>query len=261
MSPAMRRYSGLEIGELEVLAERNWACRPVLDSIKTELEFRKKKPRVRDLLEKINEHLTDSSPITQIIMERRIRYLCHFTSCKNLPGILTHGLLPRHELEIRKLKFIPIDTKRLDRRPECSCLSIGQPNRKLFFKYRELQPGERWVVLLIKATPILTDPRTEFCRMNAASTLSRNERLAGPSGLLELYKPGRNSRRSSRPRSFPTNQQAEVLFPGVIEPNLIERIAVDHPRFVSNIPRAEYLPEYFETDASYSAFRFENANE
>ena len=42
--------------------------------------------------------------IEEIIQKRSIRKLIHFTRIKNLKSIIDNGLLPRSELEKRKIK-------------------------------------------------------------------------------------------------------------------------------------------------------------
>src|SRR5262249_20607187 len=145
------------------------------------------------------------------------------TRLENLVGILAEGILPRSTLEGRPSGVIFNDDIRTDGHKEAVCLSIGFPNYKMFYKYRQADQTTIWAVLLIRAD-VLWELDCAFCWANAAcSAISRLPLavLKDFSSLAKMFADqcevsGINRAACGIPNWFPTNPQAEVLaFSGV----------------------------------------------
>lgn len=67
--------------------------------------------------------------ISEIIKQRNIRWLCHFTPRKNLKEIKRIGLKPRNLLDHTA---IFTDSFRYDQNKNAICLSISKPNKWMF---------------------------------------------------------------------------------------------------------------------------------
>ncbi|MCC8392510.1 DUF4433 domain-containing protein [Paraburkholderia sp. MMS20-SJTR3] len=158
--------------------------------------------------------------------------LAHFTRASNLESILTHGLC-----SVTKAAEIGIapninDEQRLDGRRAGASLSIGFPNHKMFFKYRQMNPQERWVVLGINSA-VLWEKNCGFCQRNAADHRIRALPLASLTGVAAFrgmfdQLDDLPSRAEQNLQAFdPTDPQAEVLVFDVIEPQYIEAVAFD----------------------------------
>ena len=290
MADGNRIYKQLKSDQLQAIAKDNWSSLPVLNAIVEELQHRKTW-KAHSLRESVTSRLVDLARVGPTIVldfstvpsdfqsigrQRGIVGLTHFTSVNNLPSILERGLWPRELLEKHGVQFEYADYRRFDGKEHC-CFSIGQPNRKMFYRIREERAGRRWVFLLLHALPILGDPDTTFTPVNAAS----REAVVGLGidGLLALYA----GDRKRKPPRFPSNQQAEVMVAKVIDPSLIYTICCENEtdwQAVSdllngstNVHRTKpwcrckpkticqhvdclirIAPEYFAVDASYSQF-------
>ena len=78
--------------------------------------------------------MSKATKIEEIIQQRCIRKLVHFTRIINLKSIIEFGILPRLELEKKKIKVEFNDHQRLDTWPETSSISITEKNSYLFMK-------------------------------------------------------------------------------------------------------------------------------
>lgn len=167
--------------------------------------------------------------------ERGITRLCHFTPSRNLGHIATDrtGVLSARRLEADERRvFNPTDWQRLDGFTDHICCSIQYPNAWYFRKARQAERLFRdWVVLLI-------DPRylwssgTKFCARNAAA--KGGEYVAeGVTAFESLFAgevrgaKGNTYRRSSaHPPWLPTDEQAEVLIPDLVDRSNLMGVAV-----------------------------------
>lgn len=164
--------------------------------------------------------------IKQIIEDQKIPALTHFTSLSNLESILENGLYSRDKID----ESVEInDEKRLDGRKDTISTSIGFPNSKMFYKYRN-EKGGRWCVVAISKS-VLTDLDCMFCKHNAADARISgltDEELAKPESLAGMYDevarlPSRNDQKL---RAYDaTDVQAEVLIRDHIPAKYIVGIA------------------------------------
>jgi hypothetical protein len=181
--------------------------------------------------------------IREIVDDRGISILLHFTRTENLPSIITHGLLPRATMERLEVTGLVNDPLRIDGHLDASCLSIGFPNDRLFWTYRVRKPKSSWVVLGFEVA-LLWEYSCAFCPINAASSSIRIRPLAELQSFLTLaelfdstpyFLPGL-SRSPDIPRDWPTHPQAEVLLFGTVPTNSLRFV-----HFADNQSLAGYL--------------------
>lgn len=159
--------------------------------------------------------------IRDLVIEKGITRLCHFTQSRNLAHIFSDGLgiCSTYELKKEKLPYNETDEVRYDRHPELICCSIEFPNVYYFATSRSrVQLFEEWAVLLIDPKYIYRKD-TLYCPCNAAK--GKGAYLcSGAEGFESLYdfRPsGSNFPRSAkRMEAAPTDVQAEVLVDGPI---------------------------------------------
>lgn len=169
-------------------------------------------------------------PIENILQERQIQYLCHFTRLENLESILTHGLIPRSNLYNEEFNCNPSlrisglfnDTVRADEKTNAICLSITFPNSKMFYKLRREQENSQWVVIVLHSA-LLVNKNCAFYPTNAANNSVRHSDISnfqGENALQTLFN-GTDVERESLLLKDPTDVQAEVLVFDNIETNYI----------------------------------------
>lgn len=164
--------------------------------------------------------------IQDIMIQRNIRHLMHFTRTENLRSILCNGLIPREYLYGSGAVFN--DLYRYDRCENAVCTTIEFPNYRMFFSLRQNDPDSAWAVLQISAD-ILMEFDCAFCQTNAGSEASYTTPLEdrmGAVALASLYAPvARGVKRSPFiPPAYPTDPQAEVLVFGTIPPAYIQAV-------------------------------------
>ncbi len=178
--------------------------------------------------------------IKEILDEKHIHYLYHFTKAINLKSILIHGIVPRSELrklfkDPKKYNVCINDKQRLDGCLNATSVSIGFPNYKLFYDLRNREENfyREWVVLSINAQ-ILCKLPCAFCWKNASDKQmseqlkikEKREEMGSPEALRDMFEDhkGEPKRYPGYRSNFPTNPQAEVLIFGKIPVKDIECI-------------------------------------
>ncbi|RWK85312.1 MAG: DUF4433 domain-containing protein [Mesorhizobium sp.] len=174
----------------------------------------------------------DREGIEKAAIAMRIPALFHFTRCSNLGSILEHGLCSVARAGELGLKPNINDIRRLDGYPDAVSLSIAFPNDRMFFKYRQAEPNENWVILGINPA-ILWRNNCAFCERNAADHRIRDRSLAelmSAEAFHGMFKPidGVASRAEQRLMGCdPTDPQAEVLVFETIKPDEIIALGFD----------------------------------
>ncbi|MGK0547427.1 DarT ssDNA thymidine ADP-ribosyltransferase family protein [Halomonas cupida] len=178
------------------------------------------------------EKPTYKSEIKAFVQERDIPYLVHFTDYRNLPSVMSDGLVPRLELESDGQGFYYNDTMRLDGVKGSVSTSVAFPNYKMFYRYRQGAELRKWVVLLIDNS-VLWESDCLFCKHNAADKriihVDKNH-LASFSSLKSMYddEVGGLKRDIGLLRPYdPTDPQAEVLVMSRIPPDKINVVVFD----------------------------------
>lgn len=167
--------------------------------------------------------------------ERSIRHLIHFTRVANLESIMNHGLLSVQMAHQQGVVPLINDQLRLDGHKDAISLSIGFPNSAMFYKYRQLHPQDRWVVLLLRPE-ILWNHDCAYCLHNAAdkrissrpwSEFTSDEAFQS---MFAEAPEGTPSRTVQRLGLYdPTDVQAEVLVRGNIAPSMLVEMVFEHP--------------------------------
>lgn len=164
-----------------------------------------------------------------------VPFLIHFTRARNLQSILEHGLCST--TKAKELGITPYvnDRLRLDGRPDAISLSIAFPNHRMFFKYRQEEPNEQWVVLLIEPA-VLWRKKCGFCQRNAADHRIRERpvsALMNIDAFDSMFKEMDGVPARTKQGLFdydPTDPQAEVLVFDTIEPKSVIGAAFDDAR-------------------------------
>lgn len=168
--------------------------------------------------------------IQDVVAQRGIKYLVHFTRLENLQSIVQHGLLPRGACAERGIVPVVNDSYRLDY-TDAICLSVSFPNYKMFYGQREelkkTDPNAQWAVVAI-APNVLWEKSCAFCRENAANanvTSIPLDQRAGDVAFDVMFTDYDDKTRQALGiqdhHSLTTHPQAEVLVFEPIEPHYI----------------------------------------
>ncbi|SAL77396.1 DarT ssDNA thymidine ADP-ribosyltransferase family protein [Caballeronia telluris] len=210
------------------------------------IDFRFESPAVQTLIHPLPTNLADRaftqadpSPrseerreIEDTAIHLQVPLLAHFTRACNLESILEHGLRSIEKAQDAGIRPRVNDAFRLDGRPDAISVSIAFPNHRMFYSYRQRDPEEEWVVLLIDPA-ILWMKSCGFCQRNASDHRVRALPLPGlmdASAFRSMFDPVDDlpTRQEQKLMDFdPTDPQAEVLVFDTIEPRFIEGIAFD----------------------------------
>lgn len=169
--------------------------------------------------------------IQAVVTAKNIPYLVHFTRVDNLPSILKNGFYPQSR-NTELTGGIPHinDPLRLDNKSDHTCFSISFPNSRMFFRVRNTFNGD-WAVLLLK-NQILWEKECLFYQTNAASNSVRFNSIdnhQGSHALSAMFLSSDECPRDSFLLDYdPTDEQAEVMIPGIIEPSYIDSIVFDN---------------------------------
>ncbi len=187
-------------------------------------------------LEEFYGSLNQIGRIRDFIDERAIKKLVHFTRIENLLSILKNGLIPRCVLEKDGINCIYNDTRRLDERTDCISCSFEFPNYKLFYRFRNLAPEAKWVVVAV-SKDILFSPNNKayFCHTNAAAVMpqiNKHDDLCTAEALETMFKEIFEARRGDLfdrsvlhiGKNYTTDPQAEILIRGAIDRKYITSI-------------------------------------
>lgn len=191
----------------------------------------------------------------EAINNRNIKYLIHFTSEENIDSIIQNGLIPRGLIDLNKC--IVNDEIRLDGYLNYSSFSIGFPNFKMLWKYRN-EKNTKYCIIGFNVN-LLLDKECLFCFTNAASShilkLSINE-LKGKEAFNKMYEDnvlGYDREELNLPDAWPTDPQAEVLIKGIIEPTYILGINFNDDELTK-----KYKDKYSHINIKTNGFFFNN---
>ena len=179
-----------------------------------------------------------TTEIERIVRDRRIQFLLHFTQIINLPGIMTHGLLPRRELEKPIHTAYASAKHRLDDNDDAISISISRINEPMFASKRDKSGHFNWLILAL-APEILWTHDCRFCWRNAARKEIKDHRgwLGGPWALDQMFSEHLGTR-AGLPDSCPTDLEAEVQVLGNIAPKYVRAIAVNRPEIAVPVEQA-----------------------
>ena len=167
--------------------------------------------------------------IQEIIEQKNIRKLVHFTKISNLKSIIEYGILSRKDIEKKNIKFDYNDDKRLDTWIDASCVSVTKKNSRIFPKFLEKTNTNEndWIDIFISPN-ILTEKECIFCFTNAANHQFDNFRenklpLKSPEAFRMMFnkkikrKDGHIISRDIHKDNETTCIQAEICVFGIIE--------------------------------------------
>ena len=161
--------------------------------------------------------MSNQRQVRDVIEERGIIRVCHFTRIENLESILAKRYIySRKELDSLGIKRIDNDPRRLDGHKDYICCSITRPNRFLLGKWIRENTGGRndWIVLCIDPQIMARD--CSFSPVNAATDGGQHIR-EGVEALESMFNETvSTSKRVDRrypdyPDDRTTSEQAEVL--------------------------------------------------
>lgn len=210
--------------------------------------------------ESVNWNLTVDSTqllIVQLIEQRNIRWLCHFTPRQNLESIKHIGLRTRDFLDNNAVFTDPF---RYDKNSQAICLSISKPNKWMFNQKRE--QGLDLCLLLIDPS-VLYNKHCLFYPHNAATKSYKEMDIANFSGegalerlfdeVITFQKSGQveqhifRSWNSALQDCETTSDQAEIQCLDTIEPKYIQYIIEE------NIPlNYKEISEYVNNQKQYT---------
>ncbi|MFC8170934.1 DarT ssDNA thymidine ADP-ribosyltransferase family protein [Streptomyces sp. NPDC057325] len=172
--------------------------------------------------------------MNEILLEaqrRGITRLCHFTKSANLAHILATGeIRDAASLRMSVEGFRPTDEVRLDGHPDHINCSLEYPNTWYLHKASQDDPHFRdWVVLDLDIN-LLGREGAKFCPFNAARNSGAGIR-SGITAFTGMFSPSvvgnaARVRGALHPTWWPTDDQAEVLLPGVIPLSQVRGIIV-----------------------------------
>lgn len=158
---------------------------------------------------------------------RGIEHCIHFTNARNIPNILSYGLLPVDKLEDNWIEYSNNDDLRLDNLSNSISLSITSPNYKMFYKLRCEYPQRRWVVLVLDAEMVL-GLDCAFCKTNAANTtvssvpIEERKTLQSFEGMFGEFPDQVSRLELGLCENEVTDPQAEILVFDSIPPSAIQ---------------------------------------
>lgn len=177
--------------------------------------------------------------IKQIVEERQIEHVLHFTRLENLATILEHGLLPRSQLVRAEFNVHASDVDRLDENDDAVSVSISCYYPKMFEAKRHRAGIASWSILMLHPS-ILWNYHCLFYRKGAATNATNNEsgKRYGGFALEKLFddcSTGANSTNAGfrakygLPSSWPTFPDSEVQVMRLVHPDFITGACVETP--------------------------------
>lgn len=187
-------------------------------------------------------HGPGSPKIADIVRERRITRVCHFTRFINLLSICEVGaILSRETMRAHGIKTYANDKHRYDSHLNHICTSIQYPNVHLLWDFID-RIEDDWIVLLLDPRVLEVDG-VLFSPTNAAHHAAAPER--GADGLEAMF--GQTWKYGTRSAkhlpSTPTDLQAEALIPRRIDVDLVHGIAVKGTAELAKV-LSRGVPEY-----------------
>jgi|TARA_B110000908_G_C10159424_1_gene405275 hypothetical protein len=159
----------------------------------------------------------NKSQIVDVIKERNITKLIHFTDIRNIESILEHGLLPPSRLKERSIESHLNDANRFDNQMGGISVSIMKRNQYLLNSYNKRDP-RKWVEIEINPD-IAATRNCLFYESNAANSKFQNvkeEYLRSAKAFKNIFANSVFSNngvwtRENKKDSEPTDLQAEII--------------------------------------------------
>lgn len=156
--------------------------------------------------------------IQQIVAQRNIRFLLHFTFLRNVPAMLAHGIWPVADLEQAPFDALVPPSAPLNDRPGAVSLSIEAMSAVLFEKKGGGEPDATRAALFLDPAILWRAP-CRFCATNAATRQMHDHSgwLGGPWALRRFF----DDPPEGLAPWLPVDPEAEVQVQGRIAPDHI----------------------------------------
>lgn len=189
----------------------------------------------------------ERSQIQQIVEQKQIQHLFHFTPLDNLASILENGLCSRNGMLLHDaIDGVCLDNVRADNKLDFISVSVSFPNSSMFFARR--QNNERtWAVISLSPSLLweITDREIQFFDTNAAYQKFRgmsDKELQSADAFLSLFadsitnkKDGILTRDNRLLPKDPTDVQAEIMVERYIETRYINKIFFNNQNIVNEL--------------------------
>lgn len=190
-----------------------------------------------NLLQEDRERLRISikRQIKEIVENREIRNVIHFTQTKNLDDILKNGIISRKKLQENNKNFVFNDDLRLDKKSDYSCFSVEFPNIEMLRSLKYRTDNTSWAILVFDSR-ILYDYDCLFYYTNSASNevrLKDTTEFEGASALEKLFTWRHEERHYYLYDNDPTDVQSEVM--------IKDDVSIDYLRFCTINDEADCL--------------------
>lgn len=162
-----------------------------------------------------------------IIKNKSITDIYHFSPVENTASILEYGIFSRDFTDLLSIPSIITDQNRFDGELNKISASISFPNYKM--KYSLELHGFRFVIYNINPRILLTKLDTQFYHTNAAKAIFYNidkRNLTTNDAFLNMFY--QDNRHPNIPDNYTTDPQAEVLIDSCIPNDYIEEIIVNN---------------------------------
>lgn len=170
--------------------------------------------------------------IKNIIQQRKLQNLIHFTRIENLESILQKGLLSRKDLDTNKINYISNDSERWDAKINATCFSIEFPNGFLLKTFKDKYKNSKWVIMLLDINLLNNSNKKCFCNRNAggATNWVNCPKSQSSESFKSMFDEKVYSKSPARSEQLyikdylPTDVQAEILIEGNIQPKFIKNL-------------------------------------
>lgn len=189
----------------------------------------------------------------QILKDKGIQYLIHFTQAENLYSIFRYGLLPRTELTKRNIEsYFNIKSRKYH---DAIALSIEFPDYVQFNSIRFRQHNLPWVVLVVDAS-ILEKAQCAYSPMKGSALTYGNDAFLH---LFDEVEDQVSRKVLNIPDKYPTTVQSKVL--------CYDGIPIDYIKEVHFENRENYfiykgtIPSHVETEVKICDTYFQTRND
>lgn len=190
---------------------------------------------------------------SEIIREKGIDRLCHFTHCNNLGKILSEGILSSKYPNINRN-----DLDRADGYLDYVCTSIQYPNVYCLRDIIKRQNLKMEDFVILEVDPNIINDTTNFCYVNSAQDSGRYVSKGVESFKMifsEYLEFGKIKKRNSKwVKNAPTNLQAEVLIFDKITVEKIKGIIFHENCIIENILKDIIVPSHIRLRKSKDLF-------
>ncbi|KZK86988.1 hypothetical protein PsAD13_00255 [Pseudovibrio sp. Ad13] len=179
--------------------------------------------------------------IQQIVAERNIRRLVHFTPAQNLHSISQNGILSVEAAASANIPITQNDNERFDGHPNAISLSVSLPNYKMFYKCRVRDRLVDWAVVTLDVR-LLWELDCSFYPTNAANAAMsciHPSSLKCADSFAALFEDNDLRKNQTLFKKDTTDVQAEVLVFETISPDYITGMYFDR-----NSTRVKYPPVF-----------------